>query len=78
MLIYLSALALSIGYILLICRIARYLGIAYGPLPKIEVRQDGYWCVVCGRFLPSQDGVIVHDQVPHPPLMTFDEEDRPQ
>ncbi len=37
----------------------------------------GYWCVVCGRFLPSDDGVIVHDDVPHPD-MTFDEEERPQ
>ncbi len=39
---------------------------------------DGYWCVVCGRFLPAnEDGVIVHDNVPHPD-MTFDEEERPQ
>jgi hypothetical protein len=35
---------------------------------------DGYWCVVCGRFLPAVDGVIVHDNVPHPKDMTFDEE----
>jgi hypothetical protein len=38
---------------------------------------SGYWCVVCGRFLPDEDGVIVHDNVPHPE-MTFDEEERPQ
>ena len=38
---------------------------------------DGYWCIVCGRFLPACDGVIVHDNVPHPE-MTFDEEERPQ
>ena len=38
---------------------------------------NGYWCVVCGRFLPSDDGVIVHDDVPHPD-MTFDEDERPQ
>ncbi len=38
---------------------------------------NGYWCVVCGRFLPSDDGVIVHDDVPHPD-MKFDEEERPQ
>lgn len=37
----------------------------------------GYWCVVCGRHLPDVDGVIVHDDVPHPD-MTFDEEERPQ
>jgi len=40
---------------------------------------DGYWCVVCGRYLtPYVDGVIVHDNVPHPIDMTFDEEERPQ
>lgn len=38
----------------------------------------GYWCVVCGRFLPDDAGVIVHDDVPHPNEMTFDEEDKPQ
>jgi len=40
--------------------------------------QAGYWCVVCGRFLPSIDGVITHDQVPHPDNMQFDDEDNPQ
>lgn len=40
---------------------------------------EGYYCVVCGRFLPADDeGVIVHDDVPHPPEMTFDEEEKPQ
>ncbi|MDU4249069.1 hypothetical protein [Pseudomonas sp.] len=40
---------------------------------------DGYWCVVCGRFLPAdEDGVIVHDNVPHPQDMDFAEEQRPQ
>ncbi len=40
---------------------------------------DGYWCVACGRFLPADEcGVIVHDDVPHPENMTFDEEERPQ
>ena len=38
----------------------------------------GYWCVVCGRHLPDDDGVVVHDDVPHPEDMTFDEEERPQ
>lgn len=39
----------------------------------------GYWCVVCGRHLPTdENGVIVHDDVPHPEDMTFDEEERPQ
>ena len=38
----------------------------------------GYWCVVCGRHLPEKDGAIVHDDVPHPESMTFDEEEKPQ
>ena len=40
--------------------------------------QSGYWCVVCGRYLPAVEGVIEHDQVPHPDNMTFDEEAHPQ
>ncbi len=40
--------------------------------------KPGYWCVVCGRFLPAdEDGIIVHDNVPHPEI-TFDEEEKPQ
>lgn len=38
----------------------------------------GYWCVVCGRFLPETDGVIVHDDLPHHSLMDFEEEERMQ
>ena len=40
---------------------------------------DGYYCVVCGRYLEAdEDGVIVHDDVPHPVDMAFDEEEKPQ
>jgi hypothetical protein len=39
---------------------------------------DGYYCVVCGRFLPEEDGVIVHDDVPHPVDMDFGDEEKPQ
>ena len=46
-------------------------------LTEMLCHDDGYWCLVCGRFLPACDGVIVHDNVPHPE-MTFDEEERPQ
>lgn len=43
------------------------------------MENEGYYCVVCGRFLPADEhGVIVHDAVPHPPDMTFDEEENPQ
>lgn len=35
----------------------------------------GYWCVICGRFLPEDEhGVIVHDDIEHPPEMDFGEE----
>ena len=48
-------------------------------LKNVEKDDRGYWCVVCGRFLPSDDaGVIVHDNMPHPQEMNFDEEDNPQ
>ena len=44
------------------------------PKPPAE-----YWCPVCGKALPvNPDGVVVHDDVPHPPNMDFDEEGRPQ
>lgn len=44
-----------------------------------ELCAGGYWCVVCGRHLTAdEDGVIVHDDVPHPENMTFDEEEVPQ
>ncbi|WP_417659953.1 hypothetical protein [Pseudidiomarina sp.] len=43
-----------------------------------EKEADGYWCVVCGRFIHADEhGVIVHDATPHPP-MSFDEEETPQ
>lgn len=40
---------------------------------------NGYWCVVCGKFLPADDdGFIVHDEVDHPADMTFDDDKQPQ
>ena len=39
---------------------------------------EAYYCVVCGRALPVKDGVVVHDDVPHPVEMPFDEEEKPQ
>lgn len=45
----------------------------------MSTEQEGYWCVVCGRFLPADEhGVIVHDAVEHPKGMQFDDEDKPQ
>ena len=37
----------------------------------------GYYCVICHKWLPETDGVIVHDPIPHPPEMTFDEQENP-
>jgi hypothetical protein len=39
---------------------------------------NGYHCVICGRFLPEKDGVIVHDDVLHPVDINFDDEEKPQ
>lgn len=40
---------------------------------------DGYYCVICGRYIESnEDGVIVHDDIPHPHDMDFSDEDKPQ
>jgi len=47
------------------------------PVAKHE-ETDGYYCVVCGRFLPEEDDVIVHDDVPHPIDMDFGDEENPQ
>lgn len=79
---------LGISGIVLICafallwRIMRFCWIVYiRPLPEVDIVPSGvggYWCVVCGRFLRAQDGLIIHDNVPHPPTMAFDDEDRPQ
>lgn len=42
-------------------------------------QEPGYWCVICQRFLEADEyGVIVHDNVPHPDDMTFDEDEKPQ
>lgn len=39
----------------------------------------GYYCVICGKFLPADEhGVIVHDDVPHPVDMDFGDEEKPQ
>ncbi|MCB1909978.1 MAG: hypothetical protein KDH15_21665 [Rhodocyclaceae bacterium] len=44
-----------------------------------EVSPPGYWCVVCGRWLPADEsGFIVHDAIPHPTAMQFDDDEHPQ
>jgi len=36
---------------------------------------NGYWCLVCGRYLLADKyGVVIHDNIPHPENMTFEEE----
>lgn len=38
-----------------------------------------YWCIFCRRALPiEKDGVVVHDDVLHPPGLQFDEDEKPQ
>lgn len=38
-----------------------------------------YHCIFCGHALPiDEDGIIVHDDVPHDETATYDEEERPQ
>lgn len=40
---------------------------------------EGYYCVVCGKFIEADEqGVIVHDDVPHPPDMDFNDEEKMQ
>ena len=39
---------------------------------------EAYACLWCGRELPVDGGVVVHDEVPHPEDATFDEDDHPQ
>ena len=47
-------------------------------MTKDEALNDGYWCVICQRFIEAdEDGVIVHDAILHGDI-TFDEEDNPQ
>ena len=43
-----------------------------------ETESAGYWCVVCQRLIPRDEGVFVHDDIEHPLTMTFDEDERPQ
>lgn len=46
---------------------------------KLAQADDGYHCVICGRFLLADEyGVILHDDIEHPPEMTFDDEEKPQ
>ena len=45
---------------------------------NVKTMNDGYYCVLCKRYIEAVDGVIVHDDIPHPPDMTFDEEENPQ
>ena len=44
-----------------------------------EVMKEGYYCVICGRFLPADEhGVIVHDDIEHPQEIDFGDEEKPQ
>lgn len=43
-----------------------------------EEQAAPYWCVICGRAIPLEDGVYIHDDKPGHEVLTFDEEERPQ
>lgn len=43
-----------------------------------DCRDDGYWCVICQRYLPSVAGVVVHDDVKHPEDMVFTRQETAQ
>lgn len=43
-----------------------------------ELGVDTYACLYCRRELVTTNGVFVHDDVPHPEYVSFDEEGRPQ
>lgn len=53
-------------------------------VPQADAATDheaapGYWCVVCGRWLPADEtGFIAHDAIPHPTTMLFDDDEHPQ
>ena len=60
--------------------IAEKYGVALNPHEEKSGDQgQGYWCVVCGRLLFSdENGVIVHDDKAHPSSMAFDDDGKPQ
>lgn len=40
---------------------------------------EGYWCVICQKFLQKdEDGIIIHEDVEHPLLMDFCDDHHPQ
>jgi hypothetical protein len=43
-----------------------------------EAQAEAYWCVICQRAIPLQDGIYIHDDKPGHEVLTFDEESRAQ
>ena len=39
------------------------------------MNDEFYWCVFCGKALPVADGVVTHEDAPHPADATFDEDE---
>lgn len=48
----------------------------------VPTDKKGYGCLICGRYLEAEEfeghWLVIHDDVPHPEWMTYDEEDNPQ
>ena len=39
---------------------------------KMNKNQETYFCVICEKELPIIDGVVVHDEIPHPDNIILD------
>lgn len=51
----------------------------YLAIGALSCNDEGYACVVCGRLIvPDETGVMVHDEIPHPINMLFNDEEQPQ
>ncbi len=54
------------------------LGVVQQEVVMDSDNKNSYWCVVCQREIENIDGVLTHDDIPHPDDMTFDEQEKPQ
>lgn len=49
---------------------------------EVAVATSVYYCLICGpcmrEHISEDDTITIHDDVPHPPDLEFDEEERMQ
>lgn len=53
------------------------------PEGHVPAHPEAYWCVICGRPIAPEEqddgsNLYVHDDKPHPEVMDFGEDERPQ